>query len=105
MEPRLERLAAVWSGLPSCSVVVLRHLQKTGGSSVVKLFEDLQHDLQWSVWGYWTPCWQDRASHVAQGRLRWLRGLRRVAEQANRSVGSPCGLCSTTSLGLSRRRL
>ena len=81
----LERLGAVWAGLPGCSVVVLRHLQKTGGSSVVKIFEDLQRDLQWSVAGYWSPCWVQRREHVAQGRLRWLRGLRRVAELSNGS--------------------
>ena len=82
----LHRLTTIWSGLPACSVIVLRHLQKTGGSSVVKLFEDLQQDLQWSVAGYWTPCWRSRATHVAQGRLRWLRGLRRLATLVNGSL-------------------
>lgn len=82
----LNRLATIWSDLPACSVVVFRHLQKTGGSSVVKLFEDLQHDLQWSVAGYWTPCWRNRAQYVAQGRLRWLRGLRRLLTLANGSA-------------------
>ena len=46
-----------------------------------RLAKDLQRDLQWSVSGYWTPCWRGRAVHVAQGRLRWVRGLR-----------LPCGL-------------
>ena len=82
----LERLTAIWSGLPTCSVVVLRHLQKTAGSSIVKLFEDLQRDLQWSVSGYWTPCWRHRSVHVAQGRLRWLRGLRKLAQLTNGSA-------------------
>ena len=42
----LSRLTTIWQGLPSCSAIVFRHLQKTGGTSVVRLFEDLQRD--WS---------------------------------------------------------
>ena len=76
------RLATLWSGLPTCSVVVFRHLQKTGGTSIVKVFEDFQRDLQWSVEGYWSPCWQGRGTHVAHGRLRLLRGLRMLASAA-----------------------
>ena len=83
----LHRLTSVWSGLPPCSVVIFRHLQKTGGTSVVRLFEDLQRDLQWSVSGYWTPCWRGRSQHLAQGRLRWLRGLRMLAEDAIKANG------------------
>ena len=82
MAEQLTRLATLWSGLPQCSIIVLRHLQKTGGTAVVRLFEDLQRDLQFSVAGYWTPCWRGRSSHVAQGRLRWLRGLLRLLESA-----------------------
>ena len=82
----LERLSNIWAGLPDCSLIVFRHIQKTGGSSVVRVFEDvLQRDLQWSVSGYWTPCWRGRASYLAQGRLRWLRGLRALAEEAHMS--------------------
>ena len=87
--PPLTRLTSLWSGLPQCSVIAFRHLQKTGGTSVVKLFEDLQRDLQFSVAGYWTPCWRGRSVHVAQGRLRWLRGLRKIAELANGSSIAP----------------
>lgn len=83
----LHRLTSVWSGLPPCSLVIFRHLQKTGGTSVVRLFEDLQRDLQWSVSGYWTPCWRGRSQHLAQGRLRWLRGLRMLAEDAIKANG------------------
>jgi hypothetical protein len=80
MESDFRRLASIWTSLPSCSLVVFRHLQKTGGSSVVKLFEDLERDLQWTVDGSWTPCWRGRAQYVAMGRLRWVRGLRAYAE-------------------------
>lgn len=83
----MARLLDLWSGLPRCSVVVFRHLQKTGGSSVVRQFLELQHDLQWSVSGYWSPCWQGRGEHVGRSRLRWLRGLTALGRQANTSMG------------------
>jgi hypothetical protein len=70
------QLQKFWSGLPNCSVVVFRHLQKTGGTSIVQTFEALQQDLRWSVSGYWNSCWRSRSPIMAISRLRWLRGLR-----------------------------
>ena len=80
------RLVDVRKGLPDCSLIVFRHMPKTGGTSVVRLFEDLQRDLQWTVSSYWTACYRGRASYLAQGRLRWLRGLRMALSNRSRGI-------------------
>ena len=46
--PSIDRLVSLWSGLPSCAVIVFRHLQKTGGTSILRQFQHLQADLQFS---------------------------------------------------------
>jgi len=43
---RVKRLSEIWAGQPECSVVVFRHLQKTGGSSIVDQFYELQRDVR-----------------------------------------------------------
>ena len=81
MEP-LNRLTSLWTGLPSCSLIIFRHIQKTGGTSIVDQFYEFQRDGQWTVAGYWSPCYQGRGHLVAVSRARWLEGLRQLAQAA-----------------------
>ena len=81
----MHELLNTWSGLPQCSLVVFRHLQKTGGSSIVRAFHELERDMLWTIYGYWSPCWQGRSQLVARGRMRWLRIVRMLGERANSS--------------------
>ena len=81
----MRELLNTWSGLPQCSLVVFRHLQKTGGSSIVRAFHELERDMLWTIYGYWSPCWQGRSQLVARGRMRWLRIVRMLGERANSS--------------------
>ena len=81
-----QELISTWSGLPECSLVVFRHLQKTGGSSIVRAFHELERDMLWTIYGYWSPCWQGRSQLVARGRMRWLRIVRMLGERANSSA-------------------
>ena len=70
------RLVRIWEGLPNCSIVIFRHIQKTAGTSVRSLFENLQRDWQWSVHAYWNPCWKGQAPGVAIERMRLVRSMR-----------------------------
>lgn len=93
----LRRLTSLWSGLPSCSVIVFRHIQKTGGSSITDQFYQLQEDMQWAVTGYWSPCWKERGFFAAPTRVRYVRALRALGERvikrgANSSVVPPHGI-------------
>ena len=68
-ELMLRRLSSIWLGLPSCSVIVLRHLQKTGGTSILKLFEDGDADALFADFTDLNPAVLDMAERIVQERL------------------------------------
>ena len=83
------RLVRIWEGLPNCSIVIFRHIQKTAGTSVRSLFENLQRDWQWSVHAYWNPCWKGQAPGVAIERMRLVRSMRERLAAGEKSLAPP----------------